>query len=133
MADSQPKEFTKKKFERKVAPSKAPLRLLKKKQRDLQRLLQNKDKLKDLPEDVVKDTEAKLKDIAAQVAEMSQSTESKVEQENKTKAEKKAAAAAAKKSTINSLKLTGMDRTPFLFQRHREKFHELQLKENPLY
>lgn len=113
MADSKPKEFTKKKFERKVAPSKAPLRLLKKKQRDLQRLLQNKDKLKDLPEDVVKDTEAKLKDITAQVAEMSETTQSKAEQENKTKTEKKAADAAAKKSAVNGAKLTGMDRTSF--------------------
>ncbi|GJJ69372.1 hypothetical protein EMPS_01718 [Entomortierella parvispora] len=111
MADSKPNEFTKKKFERKVAPSKAPLRLLKKKQRDLQRLLQNKDKLKDLPEDVVKDTETKLKDITAQVNEMSQTNQSKAEQDNKAKEEKKAAAAAAKKSTVNQQKLTELRRS----------------------
>ncbi|KAF9432148.1 hypothetical protein BGZ76_011195 [Entomortierella beljakovae] len=57
----------KKKFERKVAPSKAPRRLLKKKLRDLERLVKNKGTLKDLPEEVLKDTESKIDEVKKQI------------------------------------------------------------------
>ncbi|KAG0370944.1 hypothetical protein BC939DRAFT_114284 [Gamsiella multidivaricata] len=60
-------EKTKKKFERKVAPSKAPRRLLKKKLRDLERLIQNKNKLKDLPEQVIGDVEKKIVEVKDQI------------------------------------------------------------------
>ncbi|KAF9361656.1 hypothetical protein BGX26_000608 [Mortierella sp. AD094] len=58
---------SKKKFERKVAPSKAPRRLLKKKLRDLERLIKNKNSLKDLPEEVVQETEKKMADVKKQI------------------------------------------------------------------
>ncbi|KAF9110490.1 hypothetical protein BGX27_006285 [Mortierella sp. AM989] len=57
----------KKKFERKVAPSKAPRRLLKKKLRDLERLIKNKNSLKDLPDEVIQDTEKKMADVKKQI------------------------------------------------------------------
>ncbi|KAF9175796.1 hypothetical protein BGX21_003950 [Mortierella sp. AD011] len=60
-------EGSKKKFERKVAPSKAPRRLLKKKLRDLERLIKNKNSLKDLPEEVVQETEKKIADVKNQI------------------------------------------------------------------
>ncbi|KAG0015613.1 hypothetical protein BGZ80_009756 [Entomortierella chlamydospora] len=56
-----------KKFERRVAPSKAPRRLLKKKLRDLERLIKNKNSLKDLPEEVVQETEKKMADVKKQI------------------------------------------------------------------
>lgn len=107
MADTKPKDFTKKKFERKVAPSKNPLRLLKKQQRSLERLIQNKEKLKDLPEGVVQETEKKLKEIAEKVKDLSETTQTKKEEEVKITNEKKAAAAAAKKGGSNGIKFTG--------------------------
>ncbi|KAF9183445.1 hypothetical protein BGZ51_004019 [Haplosporangium sp. Z 767] len=57
----------KKKFQRKVAPSKAPGRLLKKKLRDMERLIKNKDTLKDLPEEVIAETEKKIVEIKKQI------------------------------------------------------------------
>ncbi|KAG0044837.1 hypothetical protein BGZ83_009894 [Gryganskiella cystojenkinii] len=123
MADTQPREFKKRKFgkdkegtkERKSVPSKAPLRLLKKKQRDLARLLQNKERLKDLPQEVVKETETKLEEITKQVEELSETTTVQREEEAKAaaekKAEKKAASAAAKKAGSNALKFTELRRS----------------------
>ncbi|KAF9388075.1 hypothetical protein CPB97_001649 [Podila verticillata] len=94
----------KKKFERKVAPSKAPGRLLKKKLRDLERLLQNKDKLKDLPEEVVEETKKKIEETKKQIAALGPAAPPAV-----AAAEKKNEAKAAKKSS-NGLKFTEMRR-----------------------
>ncbi|KAF9583937.1 hypothetical protein BGW38_008069 [Lunasporangiospora selenospora] len=58
---------SKKAFVRKVAPSKAPRRLLKRKIRDMERLVKNKDSLKDLPEQVVQDTNEKIADLKRQL------------------------------------------------------------------
>lgn len=91
----------KKKFERKVAPSKAPGRLLKKKLRDLERLLQNKDKLKDLPEEVVEETKKKIEETKKQIATLGPAASPAV-----SAVEKKNEAKAAKKSS-NGLKFTG--------------------------
>lgn len=96
----------KKKFERKVAPSKAPGRLLKKKLRDLERLLQNKDKLKDLPEEVVEETKKKIEETKKQIAALGPAAPPAV-----AAAEKKNEAKAAKKSS-NGLKFTGTKNSP---------------------
>ncbi|KAG0277162.1 hypothetical protein BGZ95_006388 [Linnemannia exigua] len=58
---------TKKKFVRKVAPSKAPGRVLKKQLRNMERLLKNKDTLKDLPIEVVAETEKKIADVKKKI------------------------------------------------------------------
>ncbi|KAG0344976.1 hypothetical protein BG004_004041 [Podila humilis] len=84
-----------KKFERKVAPSMAPGRLLKKKLRDLERLLQNKDKLKDLPEEVVDETRKKIVEIKNQITDLgpsatAQPTISAAEKKQVNKTEAKA-------------------------------------------
>ncbi|KAG0200891.1 18S rRNA maturation protein [Mortierella sp. GBA30] len=60
-------EGSKKKWAWKVAPSKAPGRVLKKKLRDLERLIKNKDSLKDLPEEVIKETEKKIVEVQKQI------------------------------------------------------------------
>lgn len=96
----------KKKFERKVAPSKAPGRLLKKKLRDLERLLQNKDKLKDLPEEVVQETTKKIEETKRQIAELAPSASSPAVSAAENKQNKKNEAKVAQKSS-NGLKFTG--------------------------
>ncbi|KAF9957076.1 hypothetical protein BGZ72_002178 [Mortierella alpina] len=60
-------EEAKKKWAWKVAPSKAPGRVLKKKLRDMERLIQKKDTLKDIPAEVIKETEKKIVDIKKQI------------------------------------------------------------------
>ncbi|KAF9929902.1 hypothetical protein BGZ67_006048 [Mortierella alpina] len=60
-------EESKKKWTWKVAPSKAPGRVLKKKLRDLERLIQKKDTLKDIPAEVIKETEKKIVEIKKQI------------------------------------------------------------------
>ncbi|KAG0319692.1 hypothetical protein BGZ97_001633 [Linnemannia gamsii] len=65
--DSKADSGTKKKFVRKVAPSKAPGRVLKKQLRNMERLLKNKDTLKDLPTEVVAETEKKIADIKKKI------------------------------------------------------------------
>ena len=65
--DSKADAGTKKKFVRKVAPSKAPGRVLKKQLRNMERLLKNKDTLKDLPTEVVAETEKKIADIKKKI------------------------------------------------------------------
>ncbi|KAG0027728.1 hypothetical protein BGZ81_005338 [Podila clonocystis] len=99
----------KKKFERKVAPSKAPGRLLKKKLRDLERLLQNKDKLKDLPEEVVQETKNKIEETKRQIAEMGPVASSPAVSAAESKQNKKNEAKAAQKSS-NGLKFTELRR-----------------------
>ncbi|KAG0084352.1 hypothetical protein BGZ93_009613 [Podila epicladia] len=99
----------KKKFERKVAPSKAPGRLLKKKLRDLERLLQNKDKLKDLPEEVVQETKNKIEETKRQIAELGPSAPSPAVSAADRKQNKKNEAKAVEKSS-NGLKFTELRR-----------------------
>jgi hypothetical protein len=65
--DSKAASGTKKRFVRKVAPSKAPGRLLKKQLRNMERLLKNKDTLKDLPAEVVVETEKKIADVKKKI------------------------------------------------------------------
>ncbi|KAK3809884.1 MAG: hypothetical protein JOS17DRAFT_796462 [Linnemannia elongata] len=65
--DSKADAGTKKKFVRKVAPSKAPGRVLKKQLRNMERLLKNKDTLKDLPAEVVAETEKKIADVKKKI------------------------------------------------------------------
>ncbi|KAF9156284.1 hypothetical protein BG015_006328 [Linnemannia schmuckeri] len=65
--DSKAVSGTKKKFVRKVAPSKAPGRVLKKQLRNMERLLKNKDTLKDLPAEVVTETEKKIADVKKKI------------------------------------------------------------------
>ncbi|KAF8930790.1 hypothetical protein EDD21DRAFT_445862 [Dissophora ornata] len=67
---------TKKKFERKKAPSKAPRRMLKKKLRDLERLIKNKNTLKDLPEEVVQETEKKMGEVKKELEALGPETTS---------------------------------------------------------
>ncbi|KAF9307400.1 hypothetical protein BGZ74_003875 [Mortierella antarctica] len=99
----------KKKFERKVAPSKAPGRLLKKKLRDLERLLQNKDKLKDLPEEVVQETKNKIEETKRQIAGLGPSASSPAVSAVERKQNKKNEAKAVQKSS-NGLKFTELRR-----------------------
>ncbi|KAF9932033.1 hypothetical protein FBU30_009097 [Linnemannia zychae] len=65
--DKKPDAGTKKRFFGKVAPSKAPARVLKKQLRSMERLLKNKDNMKDLPEEVVAETEKKIADIKSKI------------------------------------------------------------------
>ncbi|KAG0295410.1 hypothetical protein BGZ96_011783 [Linnemannia gamsii] len=65
--DSKADSGIKTKFVRKVAPSKAPGRVLKKQLRNMERLLKNKDTLKDLPAEVVSETEKKIADVKKKI------------------------------------------------------------------
>lgn len=65
--DNKADSGIKKKFVRKVAPSKAPGRVLKKQLRNMERLLKNKDTLKDLPVEVVSETEKKIADVKKKI------------------------------------------------------------------
>ncbi|KAF9135431.1 hypothetical protein BGW39_002898 [Mortierella sp. 14UC] len=69
--DTKAASGTKKKFVRKVAPSKAPGRVLKKQLRNMERLLKNKDTLKDLPTEVVTETEKKIADVKKKIEALS--------------------------------------------------------------
>ncbi|KAF9910255.1 hypothetical protein EC991_006984 [Linnemannia zychae] len=65
--DSKAALGSKKKFVRKVAPSKAPGRVLKKQLRNMERLLQKKDTFKDLPVEVIAETEKKIADVKKKI------------------------------------------------------------------
>ncbi|KAI1320267.1 hypothetical protein EDD11_001482 [Mortierella claussenii] len=95
-------EEGKRKFVRKVAPSKAPRRLLKKKLRDLERLIKNKNKdaARDLPEEAIKDTEKKMADIKKQLEAMG--PEKPAQDQKPSKKALKAAAKAAKAAASES-------------------------------
>ncbi|KAG9070517.1 hypothetical protein KI688_008055 [Linnemannia hyalina] len=91
--DNKADAGTKKKFVRKVAPSKAPGRVLKKQLRNMERLLKNKDTLKDLPVEVVAETEKKIADVKKKIEALGPQP---------SPASASAAAVAAPKSQINS-------------------------------
>ncbi|OAQ31025.1 hypothetical protein K457DRAFT_136646 [Linnemannia elongata AG-77] len=88
--DSKADAGAKKKFVRKVAPSKAPGRVLKKQLRNMERLLKNKDTLKDLPAEVVAETEKKIAEVKKKIEALG------------PQSSPESAALAAPKSQINS-------------------------------
>ncbi|KAF9428879.1 hypothetical protein BGZ94_000658 [Podila epigama] len=67
-----PQPAEKKKFVRPSAPSKAPGRILKKKLRDMERLLRNQDTAKELPSEVIESTKKSISEIKQQLDAMPQ-------------------------------------------------------------
>ncbi|KAF9966809.1 hypothetical protein BGZ70_001170 [Mortierella alpina] len=76
-------EEAKKKWAWKVAPSKAPGRVLKKKLRDMERLIQKKDTLKDIPAEVIQETEKKIVEIKKQIEALGPPTAPSAKKQNK--------------------------------------------------
>ncbi|CAO3574868.1 unnamed protein product [Mortierella alpina] len=83
-------EEAKKKFTWKVAPSKAPGRVLKKKLRDMERLIQKKDTLKDIPAEVIQETEKKIVEIKKQIEALGPQTPPPTKKQNKKQNKKSA-------------------------------------------
>ncbi|KAF9209695.1 hypothetical protein BGZ49_002126 [Haplosporangium sp. Z 27] len=104
MEAKKTEESSKKKFQRKIAPSKAPRRLLKKKLRDLERLVKNKNSLKDMPDEVIQETEKKIADVKKQIEALGPDTST----ETQTLTSDNSKGASSKKS--KGLKFTELRR-----------------------
>ncbi|KAG0303113.1 hypothetical protein BGZ98_006982 [Dissophora globulifera] len=107
MESQQPTE-PKKKFERKSYPSKAPRRLLKKKLRDLERLIKNKNTLKDMPEEILQETEKKIAEVKKQMDALG--PESAPENATANVSDKKQNQKKEKAENSNTMRFTEMRR-----------------------
>ncbi|KAG0378558.1 hypothetical protein BGX24_003488 [Mortierella sp. AD032] len=109
---------TKKTFVRKVAPSKAPGRVLKKQLRNMERLLKNKDTLKDLPAEVIADTEKKIVDIKKKIEALGPQAKSTAPvAATTTKSSKNDAGNAASKGGIKATELRRAGRKIVAFKK----------------